>query len=71
LLEQPEAEWKQLLSSAVGQEAEIADPHKARWQEVEQKASQELIDREAHNPLAVAMGRVSPAECDIAISERK
>lgn len=36
---------------------------------MEQKPAQELIDREAHDALAVAMGRVPPSECDLAICE--
>ena len=55
MLEQVETEGKKFRSSPVGQKAEVADTHKAARQHVEQKAAQELIDRQRHNPLAVAV----------------
>ena len=37
---------------------------------MEQKPAQEFLNRKAHVPLAVAVGRVSPPEGDLAIGER-
>jgi hypothetical protein len=69
LREQAETQGKERGSPPVGQEAEVADAHKSQRQQVEQKPTQELLDREAHDPLAV-LGRVSPPERDLAIRER-
>lgn len=38
---------------------------------MKQEAAQELIDRQAHHPLPVAVRGVPPPECDIAICEGK
>jgi hypothetical protein len=70
LQEQAETQGKKRPSPPVGQEAEVADAHKSQRQQVEQEATQELLAREAHDPLAVAVGRVSPPEGDLAIRER-
>ena len=37
---------------------------------MEQEAAQELFDGQSHEPLLVAVGRVAPAEGDVAIGER-
>jgi len=70
LLEQLETQGKELRSPAVRQEAEVTDAHKPKRQQMEQKAAQEFLNRKAHAPLAVAVGRVSPPERDLAIGER-
>jgi hypothetical protein len=70
LQEQAETQGKKRPSPPVGQEAEVADAHKSQRQQVEQEAAQELLAGEAHDPLAVAVGRVSPPEGDLAIRER-
>ena len=49
----------------MGQKAEVADAHEARGKHVEQEAAQELIDRQDHQALLVAVRRVSPAERDL------
>ena len=69
LLEQPEAERKKFCSPPVGEEAEVADAHEAARQQVQQEAAQELIDRQSHEPLLVAVGGVAPAEGDVAVGE--
>jgi hypothetical protein len=46
----------------VGQKAEVADAHEARGKHVEQEAAQELLDRQGHQALLVAVRGVSPAE---------
>ena len=55
----------------VGQKSEVADAHEAAWQHVEQEAAEELIDRQSHNPLAVAVFGIAPLERDFAISKSK
>jgi hypothetical protein len=55
----------------VGEEAEVADAHEAARQQVKQKTAEELVDREAHRPLLVAVGGVSPTECNVVIGEGK
>jgi len=69
LLEQPKTQGKELRSPAVRQEAEVTDAHKPKRQQMEQKAAQEFLNRKAHAPLAVAVGRVSPPKRDLAIGE--
>jgi len=53
----------------VGEEAEVADADEAWWEQMEQEAAQELVDRQAHDTLLIAMGGVSPAEVDLAVGE--
>ena len=54
---------------AVGEEAEVANADEAPWQQMQQEAAQELIDRQGHEPFLVAMGGISPAEGNVAIGE--
>jgi len=49
-LEQPETEWKKLRSPSVSEKSEVADAHKAARQQVQEEASQELIDGQSHQP---------------------
>src|ERR1022692_3469655 len=42
---------------------------RSRVQQVEQEATQELFDRESHEPLLVAVGGVAPAEGDVAVGK--
>src|SRR5665213_397082 len=67
--EQLEAELQQPSTSSVGEEAEVADAHEATWQQVQQEAAQELIDRQSQQSLLVGMSGVSPAEGDLALFE--
>jgi hypothetical protein len=46
----------------MGQKAEVADAHEAGGKHVEQEAAQELLDRQGHQALLVAVGGVSPAK---------
>jgi hypothetical protein len=41
LLEQPRTEWKEFCSLPVSKKSEVADGHKAAWQQVEQEAAQD------------------------------
>ena len=59
------AEWR----ASVGEESEVADAHETGRQQMEQKAAQELIDSQSHEPLLVAVRGISPAEGDLAIGE--
>src|ERR1700693_4733101 len=54
-LEQPETEWKKLGSPSVSEKSEVADAHKAARQQVQEEASQELIDGQSHQLLLVAV----------------
>src|SRR5579872_1613479 len=65
-----EAERQERSALTVGEEAEVADTHEAAWQQVEQETAQELFDRQSHDPLLVAVGRVPPAEADVALGKR-
>ena len=68
-LEQPETEWKKLRSPSVSEKSEVADAHKAAWQQVQEEASQELIDGQSHQPLLVAVSGVAPAKSYVALGE--
>src|ERR1019366_4787536 len=41
----------------------------ARRQQVEQEAAQELFNSQSHEPLLVAVRRISPAKCNVAFGE--
>jgi hypothetical protein len=71
VLEKAETKWKQFRSPPVCEEAEVTDAHEAARQEMKQEATQELIDRQSHDPLLVAVSGISPAESNVAISEGK
>jgi hypothetical protein len=51
----------------VSEEAEVADADEAAWEQVQQEAAQELVDRQLHDALAVAMGGVSPAKGHLSV----
>jgi hypothetical protein len=69
LLEQSETERKEFCSPPVGEEAEVADAHKATRLKVQQEAAQELFDRQSYYPLLIAVGGVAPAKGYIALRE--
>ena len=62
-----EAERQQRGALPVGEEAEVADAYEAAWQQVEQEAAQELVDRQSKEPLLVGVRGISPAEGDVAL----
>ena len=62
LVEQNAAEWKHAGSSAVGEEAEVADTWKAAWQHVLYEAAQELLGGECEFTLPAVVGIVLPAK---------
>ena len=53
----------------IGEEAEVADTHKAARQQVQEEATQELIDAQSHQPLLVAASGVAPAKGHVALGE--
>jgi len=69
LLEQARTEWKEFCSPPVGKKSEVADAHKAARQQVQEEASQELIDGQSHQPLLVAVSGVAPAKGYVALGE--
>src|SRR5208283_4259473 len=60
-----EAKWQERGAPSVGQKAEMTDADEARGKHVEQEAAQELLDREGHQTLLVAVRGVSPAKGDL------
>ena len=68
-LEQPQTKRKELCSPPVSEEAEVADAHKTARQQMQEEAAKELFDRQGHEPLLVAVSRVSPTESDVALGE--
>jgi len=60
---------KEFCSPPVSEEAEVADAHKTARQQVQQEASQELIDSQSHDPLLVAVSGVAPAKGYVARGE--
>jgi hypothetical protein len=63
------AERQKNGSLPVGEESEVADADEAWGQQMEQEPAQELVDGQSHEPLLVAMSRVSPSEGYVAIGE--
>jgi hypothetical protein len=68
--EQLEAQRQQGTAVPIGEKSEVANSYKARRQQMDQKAAQELIDRQTHEPLLVAVGGFTPAEGDVVFGER-
>jgi hypothetical protein len=60
-----EAKWQESRPPSVGQKAEVSDTHEAGGKHVEQEAAQELLDRQGHQTLLVAVRGVSPAKGDL------
>ena len=68
--EQLEGKWQGGGTFAVGQEAEVADAHETFWEQVQQEAAQELIERKGHQLLFVAVCGIAPTKRDLPISKR-
>ena len=60
-MEQGVTEWQRAGSSAVGEEAEIADTGKALWQHMLYEAAQELFGCKCQGALPAVVGVVLPA----------
>lgn len=56
-------------TAAAGQETEVADADEATRQHMQQKATQELIDRQSQESLLVFVSGISPAKRDLVIQE--
>jgi len=56
-------------SLPIGEEAEVADADEASWEQMQEEAAEELIDRQAHEALPVAVCGVSPAEADLPVRQ--
>jgi hypothetical protein len=69
LEEQLPAQRQQAGPTAVGQEAEGANADKAARQNVQQKPPQELICRDGHLPLFVAVCVILPSKRDLIVLE--
>jgi len=65
LVEQSATEWQHAGSSAIGEEAEVANTWKAPWQHVLYEAAQELFGGECESTLLAVVGIVLPAEADL------
>ena len=53
----------------MGQKTEVPDADEAGGKQVEQEAAQELLDRERHQALLIAVGGVSPAKGDLVVGQ--
>ena len=67
LLEKLLAQRQQPGPAAVGQKAEEADADKAARQDVQQEPPQELVRREGHLALLVAVRVILPSESDLIV----
>jgi hypothetical protein len=56
-------------TAAAGQETEVPDTDEAARQHMQQKATEEFIDRQSQESLLVSMSGVSPAKGDLVIQE--
>ena len=68
-IQQRTAAGKCRTAAAVGKETKVADADQASGQDMEQEAAQELMRRDGHDLLLVAMRVVSPTEGDAAIAQ--
>jgi hypothetical protein len=57
------------VPAAIGEQAEMADADEAVGDDVEQEATDELLDLEAHGIHAVPVCVVAPPEADAAVGE--
>ena len=48
----------------------MPDAHKAIWEQMQQEATQELIDRQSQQLLFVVVSRIAPTKCDPPVSKR-
>src|SRR5208283_5062419 len=64
-----EAKWQERGAPSVGQKAEMTDADETRGKHAEQEAAQELLDRQGHQALLVAVRGVSPAKGELPVLE--
>ena len=58
-----------LLLRAVGEEAEVANPHEAIREDVEQEATDELIRFKGHRTKSIGVSSIAVRESDAALIE--
>jgi len=63
------AKRQQMGSSPVSEEAEVADANEAWRQQVQEKSSQELLERERHRSLFVLVSGVAPTKGDLLVGK--
>jgi hypothetical protein len=68
-LQQISAKFQPLRTTTVSQESEVADLDKAWWQHVKQETPDKLDGVNGHKLLGVVVGRVSPAEGQLSVSQ--
>jgi hypothetical protein len=68
-LQQISAKFQTLRTTTVSQESEVADLDKAWWQHVKQETPDKLDGVNGHKLLGVVVGRVSPAEGHLSVSQ--
>ena len=69
--EKKTTERKQLVTSSIGEPAEVANARESFGQEVLQKAAQEFLASQGHGALFVVMGVVLPSEGDLGIVDQE
>lgn len=65
--QQFEADGQQSRTAAVSEEAEVADANEGTRKQMQQETAQELVCRQAHQLLLVAVCGVTPAKGDVAV----
>ncbi len=70
-MEQSAAERQHAGSSAVGEEAEVADTGKAPWQHMLYESAQELFGGKCQGTLPAMVDIVLPAEADLRSREER
>jgi hypothetical protein len=69
-VEQLKAEWQGGGTFAIGQEAEVPDAHETFGEQMQEKAAQELIERERQQFLFVVVSGIAPTKRDFPVSKR-
>jgi hypothetical protein len=69
-IKQTETQRQQRGAIPGAEESKVTDAHKARRQNMQQKASQELIDVQSHETLLIMVCRITPTESHLIIGKR-
>ncbi len=67
--QQSSAEFQTFRTTAVSEEAKVSDLDEAWWQDVKEETPNELDRFNRHELLRVVVGRVSPAESNLSVSQ--
>ncbi len=65
-----ETEGQKGGAAPIGKEAEVSDADETLWKQMKEEATQKFVGRKCHGTASVAVGAVSPAECDVSICKR-